>query len=231
MAAANALCTVQEFKSWYPLDNTMAEEEKLIESWIDVASAKLEEVCRRVFRQGSITDEPHDGCDDRVIRVRRPPITSVSALKIVDVDGTLLETIPASAYAIPTKATDPDPDVNDRRIVLASTSALGSSVFAPGYRNVLVSYVGGFAAIPAQIKEACFQLTATYMAQRGRDARVIEESQAGGVSYNRRPTNKFGIPSPVYALVARYILTASRVTHGIPLTGYRRRTVSVVEVV
>src|SRR5881296_1220370 len=131
MPQPNALVGLADYKEWHPLGNTSTALDAVLKTLIDASSDDIQRFCRRIFRKGTITDEPHDGTGSRTLRLRRPPIWSVSAVKI---DGAPLD--PAS-YVVPRLASDADAEVdfNDGRVVLLART------FPVGTRNVLVSYV------------------------------------------------------------------------------------------
>src|SRR5213078_4096996 len=126
MPQPDAMIDVVDFKHWHGVGGASTTHDDLIEGFIDTASDEIQRFCRRVFRKATITDEPHDGDDSRTLRLRRPPITSVSA---VIVNGATLD---PTAYVMPRLASDPQAEVdwNDGRVVLVG------SVFPAGYRNV-----------------------------------------------------------------------------------------------
>jgi hypothetical protein len=204
MAQPNALCTTDDFRTWRRLSGTSAADDGVIASLIDDASDEIQRFCRRVFRQASIVDETIAGDGSRTLRVRRPPITSVSALKIVR--GAVVETIDPANYVIARRASDPDSEVNfnDGRVVLLA------DVYPVGVRNVLVSYVGGFATIPAPIRQACRELVAVRFSDAGRNLAIVNETSADGFRVER---GSDGIPAAIKAKLAPYRLPLAAGLH------------------
>src|SRR2546425_154347 len=81
---ASPLVEVADYKEWPPLGNTSTALDAVLKTLIDVVSDEIERFCRRIFRKATITDEPHDGAGSRVLRLRRPPIWSVTQIKIME---------------------------------------------------------------------------------------------------------------------------------------------------
>src|SRR5438034_404867 len=114
MPASNAIVTVDRFKSWHDLKTTTTADDAILEGLIDTASAEIESLCNRVLRKGTFVDEPYDGNDSRVLRLRRPPIWSIASVKLID-GATLLEVVDPATYVVPSLAADQNADPNDGR--------------------------------------------------------------------------------------------------------------------
>lgn len=100
-------------------------------------------------------DEWHDGGCDRIMLYNQGPIQSVTS--VTESYGTIVYTLTqvsldagsANAYGFTIDL--------DSGLLVRRASGI-ATLFAPGVRNVHVTYVAGYATVPADITEACLYL-------------------------------------------------------------------------
>lgn len=138
-----ALTTVVNCKAFRGISSDNTEHDDELARLIPAVQAWLEQACGRVFDQATVT-EYYNGHDWRTgLVVARPPIGSV----------TNLWDDPLRAYATPLAASGyvvVDAD--------AGLIRLDGLTFQPGLHNIKITYVGGFAAIPADLEQAAIEM-------------------------------------------------------------------------
>jgi hypothetical protein len=153
---------------------------------IAAASAAVEDHCNRAFRLATVT-ESYDGGAPRLF-LRRPPIQSVAS---VAVNGVALDNTAGTAWTL-----DPDTGELARGRVLTPESWwwLGAAAagygygggyrpgWAPGMLDVTVAYTGGYAAIPAPVRQATL-LVVKHLAESARATGLYTSERIGDYMY------------------------------------------------
>jgi len=150
--AAGDLTVLANVKDY--LDLTETTKDTLLARLITAASTWIKSWTNRDFTSGSYTQKL-DGNDSDGIILDQFPITAVSALSI---DGT---------------AVDLSTVTWDGPLLMLTDG----NTFNLGKQNVVVSYTAGFAAIPADIEQACIEIVAWRYTER---QRVQQSSKSMG---------------------------------------------------
>jgi len=138
-----AITTVPAVKAFRGIDGDNQEHDAELARLIPAVQAWLEQECARAFEQATVTEYFHgDDWRDHVI-VARPPLISI----------TNLWDDPARVYATPL---DPARYVIDD--AAAGIIRLDGITFSQGLRNIKLTYVGGYATIPADLEQAAIEL-------------------------------------------------------------------------
>ncbi len=119
----------------------------LLEMLINGVSAMFEVYCRRVFQQASFT-EYHNGRGKVVLFVGNPPIASSPAVEIWDD----LERVWGSGTLI-----DPSQYTIDESEMFIQ---MDGRTLKDGYKNVKITYTGGYLTIPGDLELACIEQVA-----------------------------------------------------------------------
>lgn len=137
-----ALAALADVKEYLDLETSDTTQDALLTNLIDRASSFIEMWLGRIVLSESYFDL-RDGNGHRAMVFINNPITAVSSLKI---NGNI---IPVS-----TDWNVPGYIIDNYQIVLIGY------VFDKGIRNVSMSYTGGYATVPNDIKQACVELVA-----------------------------------------------------------------------
>lgn len=138
------ITTVAYCKAFRGIDPGNAEHDAELERLIPAVQSWLEQECGRGFDRATVT-EYYDGdlWTDRLL-VARPPISSITAL-YDDATRTFSTALDSSAYAI---------DNADAGVIVR----LDGGTFAKGRRTIKITYVGGYATMPADLEQAAIEL-------------------------------------------------------------------------
>lgn len=145
--AAGDLTTLASFEQFKTLPSGNADE-ALISALITAVSAGIATICGRVFQVQPYTDQ-RNGTGGKILPLTQVPVTAVAS---VMVDG----------IAIPSG----DPLTTAGFFFDAKRVYLNGYRFSKGLQNVSVAYTAGFAAIPADLAQACNELVALRYAER-----------------------------------------------------------------
>lgn len=137
------LTTVPACKAFRGIPGDSQEHDDELARLIPAVQAFLERECARTFEQATVT-EYFNGDDwrDRVI-VARPPLNTI----------TNIWDDPARVYATPLASSSYV--IDD---AAAGVIRLDGLTFSRGLKNIKVTYVGGFAAIPTDLEQAAIEL-------------------------------------------------------------------------
>jgi hypothetical protein len=142
------LCALGDVKTYLGITTTAMD--AVLSALITNASAFIESYCNRVFALSSYTESYNGTGGDRLYSWRAP-IVSVASLSV---DGIAIQAAPNTQ--------SPGFVFDDDLIYLRGAR------FCKGVQNVTVSYTAGFAAIPADVNQACIELVALKYAKRDR---------------------------------------------------------------
>lgn len=164
-----AVITVADYKAW--IGETGSAYDTVLGVVIPAVEADLETACGRVFKSATYTDEVYNGKGEDSIWLRNYPVDSVAAVKVLDSNGNT-ETLASSEYRL----------VAPRRVVRLSDAdaawdhlsrsqhMLGrhqAPVFPWAQGNILVTYTGGYATIPDDLKYVMYRLVDAALDLRG----------------------------------------------------------------
>lgn len=121
--------------------------------------------------------EYHDGQGAGVLLLRNVPVNAVASASLLH--GTASSTIDTSAYTF-----DPDSGEFGLRAPIDPWAGGCRAVFPPGFRNVRVSYNGGYSAVPADMVQAGAELV-VFLYRNGRTNQAMQSEQIGQYGYTR----------------------------------------------
>lgn len=183
-----SLISIAEYKVWSGITGTA--QDALLTVLVDAVSMEVRRWCDRNLTDGfesKARTERYDGTGEQTIQLVEWPITSITSVKIYNAGGDY-DTLDTDTYRV-----NGDSGVLSRidtRLGRYPVTAFGTvnatfSVqpwFEAGFDNIEVTYTGGYATIPADLKMACYRLTDLAYAARGRNMGIQSES-LGGYSY------------------------------------------------
>jgi hypothetical protein len=183
-----SLISIAEYKVWSGI--TGAAQDALLTVLVDAVSMEVRRWCDRNITDGfesKARTERYDGNDDQFLQLMEWPVTSVATVKVYAADGTS-ETIESTSYRVNGDSgvlSRIDPVLGRFPVTAFGTVQATFSVqpwFDRGFDNWEVTYTGGYATIPADLKMACYRLTDLAYTARGRNFAIQSES-LGGYSY------------------------------------------------
>lgn len=195
----NALCDVSLFEKWLdagPIDDP--EKRLIAEIHINTASNAIERFCRRQFKRATLTDEAYDGNDSAMIRVRRPPLVALTAIKIVGDAGTTDISASTNSFKWDDKG----------YITLVSSVGLVPARFPLGRQNVLLSYTGGYDVTPPEVQLAALYAVAHHWYGSAGDPSA--RSRSGGGATTVRVIEPWGLPADAIALLRPFRIPLTR---------------------
>jgi len=182
-AADNAMVSLTEVKEWLNLTGTNDDDflQRQINDWSDTIETRL----GRIIKSDDYEDEIHDG-GKLAILPKNLPVTAIDSITIDDSE------LDSDEYEL---------DKEGCKIRMKS-----GLPFEGGTGEILLSYTGGFASVPGDIKRAVRQLVALeyYLSGHGRKALAKRgESAPGGgnVTYERGPADQERV---IDGLIRRY---------------------------
>lgn len=138
------ITTVANCKAFRGIASDNDEHDAELARLIPAVQAFLEQECWRVFDQATVT-EYFDGDDWKCsLLVSRPPITSI----------TNLWDDPARAFATPMAAATYD----IKNASSGHVRLLDGLTFSRGQKNIKLTYVGGYAAMPFDLEQAAIEM-------------------------------------------------------------------------
>lgn len=188
-----ALCTAAEFKAWRGVTGT--DWDTLIGDLIDSAQAEIERLCGRTaggFESASFT-EVFDGDGSQTLRVSNGPISSITSITVGNSDPV---TLSADSYTFKDRTISRLPFNGGGSFV--SRDGWGdplpigsrSPCFDEGVQNVTVVYTGGYATVPDDLKQVCYEFVAHALDSRGQDFGK-QASVTGNTQYTYRTVAEF----------------------------------------
>ena len=164
--------TLAEAKLWLRIDHSA--EDSLIRELVKAARREVELFCGRQLinstRIWRLDRFPSDG----VIRLDRPPLSSVSSITYVDTAG--------ATQTWATDQWDQDTDSEPGRITLAYNQSLPSDVRGGAANVVTITYVAGYGAagenVPEPLKIAIKEFSADLYEHRESQSEVRLENNA-----------------------------------------------------
>jgi hypothetical protein len=171
-------------------------------------TALVDRFCQRTFAQAAHI-EFHDGTGTTCVSVKHPPIEPTTPAPILNVDpdrAFLAATeVAASKYVIR----------NGRRLQLLPQSTVAarlfvdSTVFPRGVQNVKITYTGGFATIPIEVKLAALEWAVViFNRRRAAGLATFSVGSGGTVTLKADP-----LPKDTKKLLASYRI--QRITRGV----------------
>lgn len=140
-----ALTTVPACKAFREIPGEVVEHDDELERLIIAVQEWLEQECERTFEQATVTEYYHGNDWTGTLMVARPPIDSVTSLW-----DDPLRVYGSATLIDPSKYVIADAD--------AGIIKLDGITFQKGLRNIKLTYVGGYAAIPADLEQAAIEM-------------------------------------------------------------------------
>ena len=178
------LVSTAEYKTWRGI--TGSSQDTLIAFLLGMSSAYVRRACGRNLTNGfesATRTETYSGTDETTIQLQEWPITSVTSVTQLFAGGST-QALDSTTYRF-----NADTGILSRidavRGRFASFGTDGATVagtwrpepmFADGFFNFSVVYVGGYSTIPADLHQAVCQLTDILYVGRGRDPSLKSES-------------------------------------------------------
>ncbi len=177
MADLTMLANVKEYLDIESADTAF---DSLLQRLIAASSRQIEAYCNRVFEIKSYS-ENYDGNASDILFLKNTPITSVSSLSIES------ESVDSADFK-----------------VYDDYLRLVSRLFTPGELNIAVQYSAGYydpqsESAPAEVEDACIQLTAFKFNLRG--AEGLDEKRA---NQNTESFAGVAIPLSVAIILDKY---------------------------
>ena len=138
--AVGDLCTLDQVKAYLPAMQTVTTDDALLSGLITAISAFMATYCSRIFQQQDYA-EVYSGMNTRRLTLRQFPVTAVSSVVVSNMN------IPASPDGVQTGYVWDEYGID-----------LIGYIFQRGWGNIAVSYTAGYAAIPADLSQACAEL-------------------------------------------------------------------------
>ncbi len=153
-----SIITTSEFKLYRQISGTDSARDARIQVLIDGVVSGAERYLQRTFASGTISAETHDYNGDGVYWLRATPITSLTSVSLVDVNNNVT---PLSSGNYKYDAETGEIHVYVDAPAASSLWQLGIDDIAgvhESFRAVKFAYVGGYAAIPADLKLVLLQM-------------------------------------------------------------------------
>ena len=188
-----ALCTATEFKAWRGV--TGSDYDSVITTLIASSQAEIERLTGRTeggFESASFT-EVLDGNGSQQIKVSNGPITAITSITVGNSDPA---TLSADSYTFKGRVISRLPF--DGGGSLTTRDGWGdplpiggrSPCFAEGVQNVTVVYTGGYATVPDDLKQVCYEFVAHQLDSRGQDFGK-QAAAVGNTNYTYRSPADF----------------------------------------
>lgn len=189
-ASTYDLTTLSAVKS--ELNISVSTYDTLLTGYIHSESAKLSQLCNRVFPSEVLTETLYLQNHHDTIQLLRSPVTTISSVVYSD------DTLTTDDYKF-----DGDSGILYR---ISGYSPVNSNMTSRwNIGKLVVSYTAGYATIPYAIADACIQLVATRWYARARDPAIRSEEITGvgrqDFWVGQLPS---GLPSSVQTAIAAY---------------------------
>lgn len=184
----SALIELSDIKSWLGLEGAKTARDTFLTSMCTAWSAKFERRIGRTISQATYTDEIHDG-RRFVILPRNYPVQSITSLTI---DGVAL----GSTYYY----------LNASGMIIRQKNGLR---FGGGRGSIKLTYIGGYATVPEDIKQALIQIVALdyYLSGHGnsllpKTAEALNDGER--LTYNRSPKDQERMLQDIVTIYRRH---------------------------
>jgi len=160
---------------------------------ITAASTAIERWCKRVFLSTAYTDEYYDGNGTDAMFLDNFPVTALVSIVVVESDGTDTTLLGAGF----------DIDANLGEIRFERDCSTDYCYFPEGFHNLKANYTAGFAAIPADLQEACAQYC-VWLYAGGITLPTVKSESLGDYSASFGAMADMDIPMPIRRMLAQY---------------------------
>lgn len=174
---ANALCTLQELKSFMGKDVTDITKDDIYSIYINGISNQIEKIIGRKILAKDYT-EKYKGTDSTELILNNYPVNSITSISYVD-DGVEVETLDEYEYDLE----------QEEGIIYKSTgwllqgysSYMSDKIDFPR-RHIKVTYNGGFQDIPADLKLVCMRYISDSFAMDNSQGGTLKSYQISDIS-------------------------------------------------
>lgn len=173
IAAVDPLCSLGALKVFLGVAQSETFGDERLKKLIGIASAQIIGECRKDFKLVTVTGELHDGDGSERLEVDHEPLVSVSSLKI---DGQTIDAAEFRLYEEGYVRFLTDENAYNPRL-----RGYGR-IFPVGTRNVEISYVAGYSAVPSRISDACMLQVVFLQNTANRQGVLSESSQTAGAT-------------------------------------------------
>jgi len=163
-----ALCNLNDVRNYLkiPLNKADDQMDNQLEVLIDQMTAVFESYCERKFASRSYT-EYHDGNAEKYLFPKHYPIISVTSIHDdSDWNWGADKLVDSTTYRI-----------QDERVIV-----LKSSLWSKDEQNVKITYVAGYATIPAELKLACIEEVARKYKNRNEIDVLARTAEDGSIT-------------------------------------------------
>lgn len=184
-----SLVSIAEYKVWSGITGTA--QDALLTVLVDAVSMEVRRWCDRDLTNGfesASRTEYYSGTGEETIQLLEWPVASVASVTIRYAGGTT-ETVDADTYRVDgTSGVLSRIDAVRTRYPVTSFGTIDNMFgaeprFPHGFNNIGVTYTGGYATIPSDLKMACFRMVDLAYSARGRNFALASES-LGQYSYS-----------------------------------------------
>lgn len=187
---SNALMTAAELDTF--LQKTIGDSD-YSNTLINFASDFIERYCNRILNADDYSAEVYDGNEEYKLYVKNPPINSVTTIALWDTYNnvslqTYTEHLEFMIY-------------NEEGYIYMRGK------WTKGKRNYRLSYNGGYATIPYDLKKACADLCSWMKDQKDKIGIKSERIGAYSISFGKSGTFMIGglsIPAEILSLLVNY---------------------------
>jgi hypothetical protein len=191
VAPVYPLCSLAALKRALGVTSGETLDDDKLTALIEAASATITGECGVDFRPALVEGELADGDGTAMLALRRRPIASVQALRILGVAVDVHEVRVYGDYI----AFDEDEGEYSARIRAASR------VFPKGRQNIEVDYTAGYTLVPGEISFACLQQAVHILNTLAKSGVTSENNSVSGASAQYA---QVGIAPSIRGTVARY---------------------------
>lgn len=146
---ADLITTANVFLEPLDYNNLTAGEKTQIGGLITAVSTIIERYCNRIFAQAIYTEEALNGTGINSLIIKNPPINSLTEITFV---ASTDETEVGTSFDISTEVGEIRWKSSSR--ITTGTTCTYQGFFPEGFRNILVTYSGGYSVIPTPIEKA-----------------------------------------------------------------------------
>jgi hypothetical protein len=161
---------------------------------ISAASAAIEKRLNRTLASGTVT-ETYSGAGLGRIWLRRLPVSAVTA---VSINGSALDNTNSDAWGF-------NSSTGELWRGLGHDNVRYAAVFPRGSQNVTVTYTGGYATIPADLKVACIALI-QHMANGAKYTGIFKSEELGDYAYTLADAALLELPPLTLQLLSPYVI-------------------------
>ncbi len=136
-----AYASLEDLKAWLGIPPATTTSDELLTRLLDAATAAMNTYMNRVGLLSATYTEARDGNGNKRLMARNWPVTAVGSITINGESIPVSSSWDASGYCFD-----------------STSFVLRNRVFCDGVQNVALTYTAGYAAIPADVEQACIEM-------------------------------------------------------------------------